>query len=85
MPMDPLAALGLAANIVQFFDFARELFSEPREIYHSAYSASAENEFLEFLTTDLNLLTKKLQNAPATAGSELKNIALKCQEIVARF
>lgn len=40
--MNPFSAIGLAGNMVQFVDFGCKLFSQTREIYSSATSASAQ-------------------------------------------
>lgn len=83
--MDPLAALSLAANVTQFFDFAWELFSEACKIHRSAHDASDENVFLKAVTSDVRSLTRKLRDSPTTAGDKLKSIALMCQEIAGQI
>ncbi|KAG8528462.1 uncharacterized protein KY384_007380 [Bacidia gigantensis] len=51
--MEPLAAIGLAANVVQFLDFARGLVSEAFEIYQAVDGATSSNALLERVTEDL--------------------------------
>jgi hypothetical protein len=56
MPLDPLSALGLASNVLQFIDFTSKLFSLTSEVYHSANGASKETEELEVITKHLQSL-----------------------------
>lgn len=51
--MDPLTALGLASNIVQFVDFASKLISQSHEIYQSADGALEDNVALEHVAKNL--------------------------------
>jgi len=61
--MDPLTALGLAANIIQFVDFASKLLSTGQELYQSG--ASAPNLELSLVADDVLLLCTKLKNSSA--------------------
>ena len=58
--MEPLVALGLAANIVQLVDFASKLVSRSRETYQSADGALVENSELQAVTQNLQTLTGEL-------------------------
>ena len=58
--MDTVAAIGLAANVVQFVDFSWKLVVEARDLHDSNSGASKENEVLELISCDLNLLNDKL-------------------------
>jgi hypothetical protein len=58
--MDPLTAFGLAANILQFIDFAGRLFGLGKEIYRSG--ESARNLHLGLIVKDLNSLSLNLKN-----------------------
>jgi hypothetical protein len=58
--MDPLAALGLAANILQFFEFAGKLLQETKEIFHSAKGATVENVELQDVAGKLSSLSATL-------------------------
>lgn len=60
--MDPLSALGLASNIIQFVDFTSKLISAAHELYVSPTGAR-----LEYL--ELGLLAKNLQQLAQQAGS----------------
>ncbi|KAH0843180.1 hypothetical protein FOPE_07819 [Fonsecaea pedrosoi] len=62
MVLDPLSAIGLAANIVQFIDFSRRLISDAKEIYHSTNGVTAENVELQDVAESLSRLSSTLLN-----------------------
>ena len=47
--LDPMAALGLAGNIVQFVDFSIKLVGKVHEIHKSVDGALAENLDIEIV------------------------------------
>jgi len=51
--MEPLAALGVAAAVVQFVSFATQLIEGAHAIHHSISGQIAENEQLEFVITEM--------------------------------
>ncbi|OAA66663.1 NACHT nucleoside triphosphatase [Niveomyces insectorum RCEF 264] len=61
--MDPLTALGLASNIVQFVDFALKLYSASAEIVGSARGATTHNHELDTVYTRLQTFTSELKLA----------------------
>jgi hypothetical protein len=58
--MDPLTALGLAANIVAFIDFGAKLLKTAAEIYDSGKGSKREDEAHETVATEMKLLASKL-------------------------
>lgn len=50
--MDPLTALSLAGNIIQFVDFGGRLLGGAGEIYHSAEGSLKVHDELELVATD---------------------------------
>ena len=79
--MDPVAAIGLISNIVQFVDFSWRLLDEARTLYKSTTGASRESNVLELVLDDLNDLQSKLL-APATEGAipnPIRKLASECQ------
>ena len=60
--MDPLSALGLAGNVVQFVQFASSLLNETRKIYHSVDGSPEDSERLEFIYGSLSDYCSKLEN-----------------------
>ena len=58
--MDPLTALSVAGTVVQFVDFAWELFTDGRELYKSSTGALAVNDEMELITTTFQAVVTKL-------------------------
>ncbi|KAF2803353.1 uncharacterized protein BDZ99DRAFT_400033, partial [Mytilinidion resinicola] len=85
--LDPLTAIGLAGNVVQFVDFTAKLIAEGRAIYKAG--ATSENEDLEVITRDLIGLNGKLLSvSPPDSGSvqesedeDLQHLAKRCVEL----
>jgi hypothetical protein len=59
--LDPITAIGVAGNIVQFVDFAIKLLSKSKEIYQSADGASVEYRSLEAIAANLSRMTDRLR------------------------
>jgi len=92
--MELLSALGLAGNVVQFSQFALELFSKSKEIYDSRSGISADSEHLERICTKLQDFIEKFtqQDNPSTSvGStaptspsnpevEIREVVKACKE-----
>ena len=51
--MDPISALGIAGNIVQFIDLGLNVASKGKHIYRSGDGTLSEYRDLELLTSDL--------------------------------
>jgi len=92
--MDPLSALSIASNIIQFVDFGCKLFSRSRQLYKSLDGALSDNVVVEVLAHDLeslsnNLLLSLKENQPLgfppKSSSEddaaLDNLCRRCHEI----
>jgi len=62
--MDPLTALSLAGNVVQFVDFGCQLLSHSRELYRSPRGSLAADDEIHLVTVDLRALILKLRNTP---------------------
>jgi hypothetical protein len=60
--MDPLTALGLASNIVQFVDYTRKLISGARELYVSSSGAKRENLELESIVRNIQELAERVRH-----------------------
>jgi hypothetical protein len=58
--MDPITAVGLAANIFSFIDFAGKLFTLGKEIQQGG--ASKKNLDLEVIVDDITALSLKLKD-----------------------
>ena len=69
MGTDPISAIGLAANILQFIEYGAKLLSETRSIYHSEDGASAENIEIEMIAKHLSEHCAKLTMPPRPTTS----------------
>jgi len=61
--MEPVSAIGLAGNILQFVEFGIRVVSKGYKIYRSVDGCLVENLDLEIVTSDLVLLQKKIQTS----------------------
>lgn len=78
--MDPLSALSIAGNVIQFLDFTTKLFKEAREIYHSASGASGSVRTLGTISAQLATLGKSF--TPEDLKSlDLKDVAIQCNGV----
>lgn len=66
--MDPLSGAGLAGTVVQFVQFAANLFNVAKEIHHSASGSSEGKESLEAIYNRLSILSTNLRHPDPTAG-----------------
>jgi uncharacterized protein YlxW (UPF0749 family) len=58
--MDPLTAISLASNIVQFVDLGCKILSGAYEVYRSSEGSTAEDLDLTKVVDDLDTVTTKL-------------------------
>lgn len=61
--MDPLTALGLGANVLQFIDFVGRLISVGREVAESQTGATIENADLEAISRSLVWLNGRVMSS----------------------
>lgn len=92
--LDPLTALSVAGNIVQFIDFSTKLIAKGHELYNSANGASVGNAELEVIAKDLQDLNGRLQSPRPSenvkAGLSDSDVALqtlskKCSGVAAEL
>ena len=89
MVLDPLSALGVAGNIVQFVDFSCKIVSKTFEIYDSADGSTVENQELEAVTKNLLYLSKKIKSSSQNNGGQaatheehdIQDLCIRCEEI----
>jgi hypothetical protein len=79
--MDPLTALGLAANIAQFIDFGTSLVSHTKEI--GKIGSSVNIAHLKSLTSDLVAINSSLEKQLRPKGVLL--VELTKEELVSRL
>ena len=92
--MDPITALGVAGNVVQFLDFGRKLVYTSFEICKAPNGASASNKESEMLLKDFiesidtvsadllqydNKLSLNIQQTPSSSG--LQEIVDHCKAL----
>jgi hypothetical protein len=61
--MDPLTALSVAGNIIQFVDFGSKLVSKTRQIYKSKDGRLSDKVLTEDLAIDLDLISQNLRES----------------------
>lgn len=78
--LDPITALGIAGNVVQFIDFGLKDTSKAREIHGSRSGVLEENIDIEVLTADITAVTTKLNTfGTQTSGHNgLDDICKRC-------
>ncbi|KAH6683967.1 hypothetical protein B0J14DRAFT_458323, partial [Halenospora varia] len=76
--MDPLTALGLAGNVVQFVDFGSKLLSSSVQLYKSTTGTLKVNDELELVAAEIKALTSKL-SSEEDLGANFQKI---CNETV---
>jgi hypothetical protein len=80
--MDPLTAIGLVGNIVQFVEFGLKLISKSASLYRSSEGTLLENSAIEAATAHLLILNEKLQdNTNTTGDATLERLCEKCRLI----
>ncbi|KAK5194316.1 hypothetical protein LTR92_005558 [Exophiala xenobiotica] len=83
--MDPLSAIGLAGNILQFVDFASTLVGQGVEIYRSAVGATAVHTDLRTSIERLDALSKPFRKRVAIPRNEdeaqIVKTAVACNQI----
>lgn len=88
--MDPLTALGIASNIIQFIEFTARFISNATEIYHSSSGTTGELQDVSLSTNDLQSLIIRLgtpalpKSAPAddeTLAALANNCRKTCAEL----
>ncbi|KAL9613688.1 MAG: hypothetical protein Q9167_001765 [Letrouitia subvulpina] len=85
--MDPVSALALAGNIVQFVDFSFKLLRETKTIYQSSSGGSEDNDVIEKITMDVISLNNNLtaSAAPAVIPEDLRALAGQCKLVAEKL
>ncbi|OPB36150.1 hypothetical protein A0O28_0109250 [Trichoderma guizhouense] len=78
--MDPITALSLAANIVQFTELVTKLFLETKVIYTSATNAPVGVQTMSAVSEELYILSRSI-NATAVQPLGLNRLATECIDI----
>ncbi|KAI0382484.1 hypothetical protein F5Y04DRAFT_252747 [Hypomontagnella monticulosa] len=78
--MDPLAALGLASNILSFVDFSWKLVAGAHHIYGSASGASDNSLALETIATSITDLSNSIV-VSASIPKDLRRLSDECHRV----
>ena len=62
--MEPLAAISLAGNVIQFVDFATNIVSRGNELYFSSHGALSKNMEIEDVAKRLIDINQRLLTSP---------------------
>ncbi|KAF2235183.1 hypothetical protein EV356DRAFT_514550 [Viridothelium virens] len=92
MAIDPLSAIGLGANILQFIEFISKLISIGNEIHSSVYGTTVENFDLEVITRTVSGLHQRIYESNeewkvttkgrvSNTDREIERLASSCDEI----
>jgi hypothetical protein len=87
--LDPLTAVGLVANVLQFVDFGIKVVSKGQEIYRSAEGLPLNYLDFKAISRDLGLLTGQIERSLNSASrsnlspedEELASLSKECYEI----
>jgi hypothetical protein len=75
--MDPLTALSVAGNIIQFVDFSYKLISSSYKLYESASGALVENLELEAIAESVLELNVKVKDSLGIASQITDELVFK--------
>lgn len=80
--MDPLSAVGLAGNIVQFVQFSCSLVSTTTDIYRSESGQLQSNVELDIIAKDISQLCVSIrQGVTGQKNVQLSQLAAACQPV----
>ena len=78
---EAVAALSIAANVVQFIDFSGKILSEGYRLHKSKRVSSSKNEELENIALDLQKLRDELQSQQEEKGQTLTPNDIQLQRL----
>jgi hypothetical protein len=82
--MDPITAIGFAASIITFIDFASKIVTGTYEIYQSANGTTEENEHVTNIIENLHDAAADLDSdllGKTKHERALKDLASKCEKL----
>ncbi|PMD43771.1 hypothetical protein L207DRAFT_631816 [Hyaloscypha variabilis F] len=87
--MDPITAIGFAANILSFIDYSAKVISASVDIYGSASGDSQDSRNSDVIAREMSRFAAKLQppSNAQLAGEEkaLCNLAMECEALAKRI
>lgn len=79
---DPVAALGLAANIFQFVEQGCKVVSKGKRLYKSADGALKENVDTEIIAKDLEESLSRFRLSSSTGSDRLERLRDGCVQVI---
>ena len=79
--MDPLSALSVAGNIIQFVDFSSKLIAKSHKLYSSADGALVENLELEAIADSMSGLNSKVRDTLVATSAVYSPVFLDGRQI----
>ncbi|KAF2118041.1 hypothetical protein BDV96DRAFT_407813 [Lophiotrema nucula] len=79
--MDPLTAVGLASNVVQFLTFAGDLISKGLELSRSASGALEHNLAIEAVAQSLSVMSRTLMSSLPESNSKTSPAELELRKL----
>lgn len=86
--MDPFAALNVAANIIQFVGYTRDVYTQIREIRMSAAGMTKKDADVIWSASELHGMVdtissgiEPLEKAPTAAERKIHDLGRRCQEL----
>jgi hypothetical protein len=89
--MDPITAIGFAANILSFIDYSAKVISTGVEIYQSASGSTQDIRTSDTIATEMRRFAIKLQLQPpdktqlSEEEKELCTLAAECEGLATRI
>ena len=79
--MEAVAAIGLAANILQLIDFVGDVLSTSQELYHSTTGLSSEYEEKVTIIRDLKSISNKIKLSTDLQNPSAHSLCSRCNEV----
>lgn len=84
--MDPVTALGLVSNVIQFVEYAAKLISGCHDLYRSANGALDDHNALETVSQNLKSLAQDVQPSKRSPNAKQSRVEeelqLACEECI---
>ena len=79
--MEAIAAIGLAANILQFVSFVGDVLSTSKELYQSRAGLSSEHEEKITIIEDLKDISKRIHLSTDLRNPSAHSLCSRCDEV----
>jgi hypothetical protein len=79
--MDPITAIGMVGNIVQFVDFSCKVVSKSTELYRSGTGVLVENAHIKTVAADLSKLNTRLMQSNTVGDKYFQALCEACSDV----